>query len=145
MRREARAEAVSRISHTAEDSHSLGEDSKTRDPEAQCTCSFQFSTRQKIIFKIYHWRTIREKKIQVHVWRFTKCAALIRQNTILDRQAQHVHVFDRDGNYVYHSLQVVADMFSIIIMIIQISVFFKSMSVLTTLCLSHKKIFLDKK
>ena len=59
---EARAEAVSRISHTAEDSHSLGEDSKTRDPTAQCTCSFQLSTRQKIIFTFYHWCTIRKRK-----------------------------------------------------------------------------------
>ena len=45
----------------------------------------------------------------------------------------------------FHSLQVVADMLSII-MIIQISVFFKSMAVLTTLWSSHdqKKFFLDK-
>ena len=48
MRTVARAEAGSRSSHTAEDSHSLGEDSKTRDPatriyttavSVQCTCS----------------------------------------------------------------------------------------------------------
>ena len=53
----------------------------------QCTCLFQLSTHQKIIFKIYHWCTFR-KKIQVHIWLFTKCAALIRQGTVSSTRLQ---------------------------------------------------------
>ena len=47
MRTEAGAEAVSRISHTTEDSHSLhwGKTATLRDLAAQCTCSFQLSPR----------------------------------------------------------------------------------------------------
>ena len=52
MRTVAEAEAGSRSSHTAEDSHSLRDDSKTSSTtavSAQCTCSLQLSTRQNNI------------------------------------------------------------------------------------------------
>ena len=45
VRTVARAEEASRSSHTAEDSHSLGEDSKTSDPAALLLCQHSARVR----------------------------------------------------------------------------------------------------